>query len=115
MIYRVFLQQTAEGGYKATPLAFPDCVTVGKTRDEALANLKAAPDARLSQGEIVTVEAGEPEHPWLKWAGMFKDDPTFEEFLAEIEAYRREANEAERHRADVSPRYRPEARRRGGV
>ena len=103
MTYRVFLQQTAEDSYKATPLAFPDCVAVGKTRDEALANLKAALDGRLSQGEIVTVEAGEPEHPWLKWAGVFKDDPTFDEFLAEIEAYRRELDEAERQRADVSP------------
>ena len=88
MIYRVFLQRMAEDGYEATPFLFPNCVAVGKTRDEALANLKAALDGRLSQGEIVTVEAGEPEHPWLKWAGMFKDDPTFDEFLDEIEAYR---------------------------
>src|SRR6266852_2759100 len=103
MIYRVFLQQMADDGYKATPLVFPDCVAVGNTRDEALANLKAALDARLSQGEIVTVEVGEPEHPWLKGAGMFKADPTFAEFLDEIETYRREVDEAERQRADVSP------------
>ena len=29
MTYRVFLQQTAEDSYKATPLAFPDCVAYG--------------------------------------------------------------------------------------
>jgi predicted RNase H-like HicB family nuclease len=103
MTYRVFLQQTAADSFKATPLKFPDCVAVGKTRDEALANLKTALDARLSQGEIVTVEVGEPEHPWLKGAGMCKDDPTYDDFLAEIEAYRREVDEAELHRADVSP------------
>jgi predicted RNase H-like HicB family nuclease len=109
MIYRVFRQQTAENADKATPLAFPDLVAVGtgaqrrQGRDEALANLKAALDAWLSQGEIVTVEAGEPEHPWLRWAGMFKDDPTFDEFLDEIEAYRYEVDEAERQCADVSP------------
>jgi predicted RNase H-like HicB family nuclease len=103
MTYRVFLQQTAGDSHKATPLAFPDCVVVGKTREEALANLKAALDARLSEGEIVTVEAGEPEHPWLKWAGMFKDHPTFDEFQDEIEADRREIDEAERQRAEVSP------------
>ena|SRR5436853_6060853 len=101
MIYRVFLQRMAEDGYEATPFLFPNCVAVGKTRDEALANLKAALDARLSQGEMVTVEAGEPEHPWLKWAGMFKDDPTFDEFLDEIEAYRRQVDEAEPDRASV--------------
>jgi predicted RNase H-like HicB family nuclease len=88
MIYRVFLQQTADDGYKATPLVFPDCVAVGKTREEALANLRAALDARLAQGEIVTVEVGEPEHPWLKGAGMFEDDATYDDFLGEIDAYR---------------------------
>jgi predicted RNase H-like HicB family nuclease len=101
MIYRVFLQQTEDDGYKATPFVFPDCVAVGKTRDEALTNLKVALNARLSQGEIVTVEVGEPEHPWLKGAGLFKDDPTYDDFLAEIEAYRREVDEAESNRASV--------------
>jgi predicted RNase H-like HicB family nuclease len=114
MIYRVFLQQTAEDGYKATLLAFPDCVAVGKTRDEALAKLKAALDVRLSQGEIVTVEVGTPEHPWRKGAGMFIDDPTYDDFMAEIEAYRREVDEAKLYRADTSPRYRSGARGRKG-
>jgi predicted RNase H-like HicB family nuclease len=103
MTYQVFLQQTADNRYKAVPLVFPDCVAVGKTREEALANLRAMLNARLSQGEIVTVEVGEPEHPWLKGAGLFKDDPTYDEFLDEIEAYRREVDETESHRADPSP------------
>ena len=95
MTYRVFLQQTEGEGYQATPLLFPDCVAVGTTRDEALANLTRALDARLSQGEIVTIEVGEPEHPWLKGAGMFQDDPGLDDCLAEIAEYRQEANHAE--------------------
>jgi predicted RNase H-like HicB family nuclease len=90
MTYQVFLQHLADDGYKATPLAFPDCAVMGKTREEALANLKAALATRLAHGELVTLEVGEPTHPWLKWFGMFRDDPTFDEFLQEIEAYRRE-------------------------
>lgn len=54
---------------------------------------------RPSQGEIVIIEIGKLEHPWLKGAGMFKDDPTYDDFLAEIEAYRREVDEAEPNRA----------------
>ena len=103
MTYRVFLQQTDENDYRATPLLFPDCVALGKTRDEALANLKAMLDARLSQGEIVTVEIGEPDHPWLKGAGLFKDDSAYDAYLAEIEAHRHELDKAEPERADVSP------------
>jgi predicted RNase H-like HicB family nuclease len=101
MIYQVFLQQTADDGYKAIPLLFPDCVALGETREEALANLKSVLRARLAEGEIVGVEVGELEHPWLKGAGMFKDDAAYDDFLQEIEAYRREIDETDR--ADVSP------------
>jgi predicted RNase H-like HicB family nuclease len=103
MIYQVFLRHTDGSGYRATPLLFPDCVAVGKTRDEALANLRSLLDARLAEGEIVMLEVGEPEHPWLRGAGMFGEDPAFDDFLAEVEAYRREVDAAETDRADLSP------------
>jgi predicted RNase H-like HicB family nuclease len=102
MTYQVLLQHTVDNGYKATALAIPECVAVGATRDEALMNLKAVLTARLAEAEIVTVEVGEPEHPWLKGFGMFKDDPMYDDVLAEIEAYRREVDEAESNRADPS-------------
>jgi len=35
------------------------------------------------------------EHPWLKFAGMFEDDPDWEEFQAAIEENRRELDEME--------------------
>ncbi|NEP41509.1 MAG: STAS-like domain-containing protein [Okeania sp. SIO2H7] len=31
-----------------------------------------------------------PNNPWLQMAGIFADDPDFDDFLAEIEQYRRE-------------------------
>jgi hypothetical protein len=37
----------------------------------------------------------EQEHPWLKFAGMFADDPDWEEFQAAIEENRRELDERE--------------------
>jgi hypothetical protein len=37
----------------------------------------------------------EQEHPWLKFAGMFADDPDWEEFQAAIEENRRELDEME--------------------
>lgn len=41
----------------------------------------------LSSTNVATPQ---PENPWLKMAGRFKDDPHFDEMLADIEAYRRE-------------------------
>ena len=34
------------------------------------------------------------EDPWIKYAGMFTDDPDFEDVMKEIEAYRKELDEA---------------------
>ncbi len=31
-----------------------------------------------------------PDNPWIKYAGMFKDDPQFEEFITEMASYRQE-------------------------
>lgn len=102
MTYQVLLQTIPDDGYCAMTLGLPDCVGRGQTRDEAVANLKAALSDRLSKGEIITVEVGEPEHPWLKWAGMWSDDPTFDEFLGEMASYRRQVDEAEQSRDEVS-------------
>ncbi|BDA70581.1 hypothetical protein CAL7716_047470 [Calothrix sp. PCC 7716] len=33
-------------------------------------------------------KASDFEHPWMKYAGVFKDDPTFEQVQAYIEQYR---------------------------
>ena len=58
---------------------------------------------RPAPDEVVAVEVGAPEHPWLKWARMWRDDPTYDDFLAAIEAYRREVD-AEQNCADLSQR-----------
>ena len=50
-----------------------------------------------------TVEVGEPNHPWRSLSGIFKDDPTYDDLLAEIEAYRREIEVTEQDSADLSP------------
>ena len=43
------------------------------------------------------------DNPWIKYAGMFKDDPQFDEFLAEMESYRQELdNEIEQNNEPFS-------------
>jgi hypothetical protein len=67
-------------------------VVFAPTREEALKNLNELVDTRLQNVEIVTgvIEAPKSEHPWMKFAGKYKDDPQFDDMLADIEAYRRE-------------------------
>ena len=86
------LVEAKEGGYQATVWGLPDCQVFAQTREDALNNLHEIVKTRLKNVEIVTqeIEAPETEHPWMKFAGKYKDDPQFDDMLADIEAYRRE-------------------------
>lgn len=90
--YDVLIENKVEGGVEATVLGWQDCQARGSTKAEALERLGKLLTARLQNTEIVSLEIDlpKPEHPWMKFAGMFKDDPDFEDLLADIAAYRQE-------------------------
>ena len=90
MTYDVLLENGGQR-YQATVLGLPSCSTEGATREEALRRLRTLLRKRLSKAEIVQLELEDPEpDPMLKFAGVFKDDPLFDEVEEEIRAYRRE-------------------------
>ena len=93
MQYQIFVQNRSGNHYVATVLGVPDCVAEGPTKAQAVEKAKAALRELLSQGEVVNIELDSPAFsldPLLKHAGRFKDDPTYDAVLAEIENYRRE-------------------------
>ncbi len=67
----------------------------GSTRNEALTRLREEIDRRMAEGavimplDVVTTE----ENPLLAVAGVFRDDPLFDEWQAAIEEYRRKVDE----------------------
>jgi len=92
LTYNVVIETEKEGTVRATVWGLLDCQASGATREEALAKVGQLLKARLSKAEIVKmeIELPKPEHPWKKFAGMFKDDPDFDDVLADIEAFRRD-------------------------
>ena len=88
----ILVEPVANNGYRASsgpPLAVS---TEGATRDEAVDKLELLLRDRLSNGvEIVAAEvpARIVENPWVKYAGMFKDDPMFAEVLEIMKDKRR--------------------------
>ena len=90
LTYDVLIENQQDGEVSATVLGLPDFKASGVTKEEALEKLIQLLQER--KPEIVTLEIEPPqtEHPWMKFAGMFKDDPQFDEVLAYIEADRRE-------------------------
>jgi hypothetical protein len=100
MRYQIFVQHQANNGFVAAVLGIPDCIAEGQTEEEAIANAKASLSSRLAQGKIVSVELEDltgktTGNPWLESFGVFKDDPTFDDFLEKIAEYRRQVDEEE--------------------
>ncbi|MCT7950616.1 hypothetical protein NG798_12515 [Ancylothrix sp. C2] len=89
--FQVLLDKVSDGKVRATILGFPDCKVEASTKEEALKEIKELLKKRLENSEIVSVEI-EPvkPNPWLAIAGKYKDDPLFDEFLADMEAHRRQ-------------------------
>ncbi len=65
-----------------------------RERITALAQLQQRIETHLAGAEIVSLPVKLPQkaqkNPWLEMAGIFKDDPQFDQMLEAIETYRRE-------------------------
>ena len=96
MTYRVLLRNNPTNGYTATALAWPECVVEAPTREEALAGIEAAIRELLNTSEIVEIEVPETasteQMAQHKGFGMFRNDPTFAEFVKEVDVYHDERN-----------------------
>lgn len=93
MQYQVFVQSHPDKKFIASVVGIPNCTIEGSTKEEAIALAKAALENQLANGELVTIEIDQERSqqetdPWLKHMGIFADDPTFDDFLAEVAAYR---------------------------
>ena len=92
MTYNAIVENRNAAGFSASVLGWPGCTATGATKAEALARLRQAIRDRISSVEIVPLEVDVTEngHPLAKFAGMFKDDALFEQFVEDMAAYRRE-------------------------
>jgi predicted RNase H-like HicB family nuclease len=93
--YQVLVRNGSSDLFVASVLGMSDCVGEGQTREEAIAKAKAALEDRLARGEIVTIDVESNEmvsasNVWRDQTGRFHDDPTFDEFVAEIQSERRD-------------------------
>jgi len=104
MQYKVLVQQPSEQHFTASIFGLSNIVADGKTEEEAIAKIKAALTSQLETTKFVTIdlesdtqiESGSTKDeidPWMKYAGVFADDPTFDNFLEEVSVYRQQVDE----------------------
>ncbi|HEX9733245.1 MAG TPA: type II toxin-antitoxin system HicB family antitoxin [Thermoanaerobaculia bacterium] len=94
MTYSAIVEDRESAGFTASVLGWPSCTATGATKAEALTRLRQVIRDRLSSVEIVPVEVDVPEdgHPLARFAGMFKNDALFDQFVEDMAAYRREVD-----------------------
>ncbi len=80
----VLIEPVAGNGYRAKCGEPLPLTAEGATREEALANLRRLVAERMAAGAEVaalSVPGKNAANPWAEFAGMFKDDPYFEEVI----------------------------------
>lgn len=90
----VIVKQEHDGKVIAMVLGMPELLVEASDRTTALAQLQQRLEMHLAVGEIVPllVKLPQPQrhNPWLEMAGIFKDDPQFDQMLEAIATYRHE-------------------------
>jgi predicted RNase H-like HicB family nuclease len=98
MTYDVILRKK-QNKYIARVREWPEVVIEEETREAALVQIKQQLMAYLSQApEVIPIEleaSTSAEHPWLQFAGIWADDPTWDDFVAEVAAHRQEMDAAD--------------------
>lgn len=97
MQYQVFVQSHSKQHFVASVVGMPNLIVEGETEEEAIAKAKTALEAQLASGKFVTIDVDTESltqklDPWIENIGIFADDPTFDDFLAEVAAYRQQVD-----------------------
>jgi len=86
----VVIEPVAGHGYRAVSAGPPGLSAEAPSRDEALAKLRQLSDDRVRSGtQFVTMTVPDAGNPWVEFAGMFKDDPYFDEVIEIMKENRR--------------------------
>ncbi|MFN6558610.1 MAG: hypothetical protein RMY28_002235 [Nostoc sp. ChiSLP01] len=96
----ILLETKEDGSAIASILELPQYHVEAATREQALSILEQLLIQRMDKVEIIPMEIKVPQpeqsqRPWMKFAGVFKDDPDFEVVQQYIQEYRQELDATE--------------------
>ena len=90
----VLVEPVANNGYRASSGEPLPLSAEGATAEEAVCRLRELLNNRMVGGtRLVSLDVPSPENPWLLGAGMFKDDPLFEDWQNNIAERRRQIDD----------------------
>lgn len=90
--WNILLETADDGSTIATVLEVPNLQASEATKQGAVAKAKRLLQERLAKAEIVKVsltnKSSKSENPLMKFAGIFQDDPDFEDIMHDIRTER---------------------------
>lgn len=106
--YDILFESQPDGKHQASVLGWSSCQAIGDTEEQAIDSLRQVLNDRLTYAKILQLEIPqqsiqpivESDNPWIKYAGVFKDDPMFDEMLELIAEHRRK-KESSRPLSDI--------------
>lgn len=111
MVIPVLIEPIAGGGFRAVAGSPLTLSAEGASQAEALDRLRDAIRLKLQAGSSLVPLDVPPaeENPWVKMAGIFRDDPLFDEWVEAMaenrrrdqEEWEREQQEAEREQQEA--------------
>jgi hypothetical protein len=94
--FTIVLRPHEDGSVEATVPAIPGLAVSGPDRDRALDLTRCAIAEAIENGNMAVTEISAPvestKNPWLATADIFADDPTWDEFVADMKAARARDN-----------------------
>lgn len=90
MTYDILLTRENDRLFKARVLLLPDIVITGPDETDVLNKVKVAIASLRQKSRIVQLDVPSEaeDDPWMQMAGIWKDDPDWEMFQAEVKRYR---------------------------
>lgn len=87
--FHILLDRSNETKINASFLELPNCQVEATTQEEAIEKLHNILQTRLEKLEIIPVEiewqsSKQTENPWVKFAGVFENDPDFFEIAENL-------------------------------
>ncbi len=90
--WNILLESKDDGLTVATVLEVPDLQTTDETKQGAIEKIRQLLKQRLAKAEIVQIETPiisvSQKNNLMKFAGIFANDPDFEDIISQIKAER---------------------------
>lgn len=96
MQYQIFVQSQKEN-FVASVVGMPNVIAEANTEAEVIAKIKSVLEAQLATGKFLTIEVNpqvipHEETTQMRYAGIFANDPTFDDFMDKLAIIRQESN-----------------------